>query len=90
MNKEAKKYFLKNQIRQILQIKQNFFENYKDLFSLKKVFHYQHKFALHTKRKRGVTSSEKNNATIFKDRFVNITKSLNILVWNPETKLEII
>ena len=59
----------------MLQTKRKMFGNYANPFS--------QKFTLKTKR--GVISSETTIANTFNNYFVNITKSLNIPVCNPES-----
>ena len=89
LNKEAKKSFLKNQIRSTNgQITENDTNKTKNFWQLckpsftEKSFHYKRKFTL--KIKRGVTSSETTVANIFFNHFVNITKSLDFPAWNSE------
>ena len=83
LNKEAKKSFLKNQITQNATNKTKIFLKLCEPFFTEKGFHYRQKFTLETKR--GVTSCETTIANIFNNYFVNITKSLHILAWNPES-----
>ena len=81
-NKETKKIFLKKpNNRKCYKQTKNFWKLYKPVFT-EKGFHYKQKCTLKTKR--GVTSGETTIANIFNNHFVNITKSLNIPLWNPE------
>ena len=83
LNKEPKKSFLKKQITENATNKtKNVWKLCKPFFT-EKGFHYKQKFTLKTKR--GVISSETTIANTFNNYFVNITKSLNIPVCNPES-----
>ena len=82
LNKEANKSFLKNQITENATNKTKNFGKLGKPFFTEKGFNYKQKFTLKTKR--GVTLSETAIANIFNNYFVNATKSLNFLTWNPE------
>ena len=82
LNKEARKSFLKNQKTENASFKTKIFLKLCKLLFTEKGFHYKQEFTVKTKR--GETSSETIIANFFNTYFVNITKSLNILAWNPE------
>ena len=75
-NKEAKKAFLKNKIREKAANKTKIFCKLCKASLTEKGLHQKQKFTLKTKR--GVTSSETTIANTFNNYFVNIMKSLNI------------
>ena len=88
LNKEPKKSFLKKQITENATNKtKNVWKLCKPFFT-EKGFHYKQKFTLKTKR--GVISSETTIANTFNNYFVNITKSLNIPVCNPESSRNVL